>query len=325
MFAPEISVILPVYNAERYLGETLASLCGQSFDRFEIIAINDGSSDRSLSILKEWVERDRRIKVFDQENCGLIGTLNRGLALARCELIARADADDLYHPQRFELQYRAMVDRPSLVLLGARAIKIDSFGRILYREEQPEGKQSILDSLSAGFGGVVPHPVAMFRKSAVIGVGKYRVEARHCEDLDLWIRLSSRGDIGNLPQHLLYYRVHDDSICATQWQEQRENAKAIVTEWLKSSGRAEPVNAIWNRPSQTKTWLAKFRAQQASLQGFHRSALRQVVSALVLSPTDRAVWRVFIECCFRVIEGIPTGIRGFRGRVKSGGNSEVFK
>ena len=303
MFDPEVSVILPVYNAEKYLGETLASLCRQTFERFEIIAINDGSSDRSLNLLKDWMERDRRIQVFDQTNSGLIATLNRGLELASCELIARADADDLYHPQRLELQYRAMIERPAVVLLGARAIKIDSNGRILYAEAQPEEEQLILESLSAGFGGVVPHPVAMFRKSAVIKAGRYRPEARHCEDLDLWIRLVSLGEVANLPQHLVYYRVHEESICATQWEEQRENAKVIVTEWLKKSGRAIPVHAIWTRPSQTKTWLARFRAEQASLQGFHVSAFRQVVSAIVSRPTDRAAWRVFTQCCFRVLKG----------------------
>lgn len=300
MKTPLISILLPIYNAEAFLEKTLSSLTSQTFTDFELIAINDGSTDGSLMIVEEIAKTDSRIFIHNQPNSGLIETLNRGVKLANCELIARADADDIFHPERLERQYRRMIERPEIVLLGARTVKIDSKGRTLYQEFQPTDQAGILEALASGFG-VIPHPVAMYRKSAVIQAGGYSPKAKYCEDVDLWIRLSEIGEIANLNEHLLYYRVHSDSICSVHWKEQRENIKQIVTKWQKSRNKEVPEISIWNRPPQSTAGLALFRANQASNQGYHQSAIRQSLIALKHSPFQPSSIRTLIRCILNAI------------------------
>ena len=300
MNKPLISILLPIYNAEAFLEKTLSSLTSQTFTNFELIAINDGSTDGSLKIIEEIAKTDPRIFIYNQPNSGLIETLNRGLKLANCELIARADADDIYHPERLELQYRRMNERPEIVLLGARTVKIDSKGRTLYQEFQPTIKSDILDDLAGGFG-VIPHPVAMYRKSAVIQAGGYSPKAKYCEDVDLWTRLSEIGEIANLSEHLVYYRVHSESICSLHWKEQRENIKKIATKWQKSRNKEVSENSIWNRPPQNAVVLALFRANQASKQGHHQSAIRQSLIALRQSPFKPSSIRTLIRSIINAI------------------------
>ena len=300
MNKPLISILLPIYNAEAFLEKTLSSLTSQTFTNFELIAINDGSTDGSLKIVEEIAKTDSRIFIYNQPNSGLIETLNRGLKLANCELIARADADDIYHPERLELQYRRMNERPEIVLLGARTVKIDGKGRTLYQEFQPTIKTDILDSLAGGFG-VIPHPVAMYRKSAVIQAGGYSPKAKYCEDVDLWIRLSEIGEIANLNEHLVYYRVHSESICSVHWKEQRENIKKIATKWQKSRNKEVSENSIWNRPPQNAVDLALFRAGQASQQGYHQSAIRQSLLAIKESPKNIRAIKTLIRCGLNAI------------------------
>ena len=300
MSNPEISILLPIYNAAAFLEKTLSSLTSQTFTNFELIAINDGSTDGSLKIVEKAAKDDPRIVIHNQPNRGLIETLNRGIKLVNCELIARADADDIYHPERLEHQYHRMKEHPELVLLGARIIKIDNKGRTLYKEFQPTNKSEILDGLVGGFG-VIPHPVAMFRKSAVVQVGGYSPKAKYCEDLDLWIRLSEIGDIANLDKHLMHYRVPSDSICSVHWKEQRQIVKQIATKWQKSRNKELPEHSVWNRPPQSAVNLALFRAHQATTQGYHKSAIRQSFIALRQSPFKATPFRTLIRSILNAI------------------------
>src|SRR5215207_3906792 len=118
---PSISVIMPVYNTERFVAETTESVLGQTFRDFELIAIDDGSADRSREILETFAKRDPRVRVVSRANKGLVATLNEGLALATAPLVARMDADDLCDPRRFELQAKALNDDQSLVAVGCCA------------------------------------------------------------------------------------------------------------------------------------------------------------------------------------------------------------
>jgi glycosyltransferase involved in cell wall biosynthesis len=154
---------------------------------------DDGSTDNSRSLITSWAKRDKRIRPFYQQARGLVDTLNMELARVSHRLVARADADDLYHPQRLEHQVNYLANRPDVVLLGARTIKIDAGERVLFYEFQPESHEEILQKLIAGFGGVIPYSVAMFRREPVVKCGGYRSEAAHWEDTDLWLRLSELG------------------------------------------------------------------------------------------------------------------------------------
>jgi glycosyltransferase involved in cell wall biosynthesis len=291
-----VSIILPIRNAERYLDDTFHSLLSQTYKKFEILAIDDGSKDGSCKLIAKWVQRDKRIRPFYQKEArGLIDTLNAGLACASHGLIARADADDLYHPQRLEQQVNYFAHHPDIVLLGARTIKMDSKGRILFYEYQPEGHDEILQKLVAGFGGVVPHPVAMFRREAALKCGGYRSEAAHWEDTDLWLRLSEFGRLANVPQHLVYYRVHHSSVTALHWREARTNARRIATEWARQHSQPIPSNTFWDRPAQTKGTLAQYWAQRAFAQGNKAAALREAGLSVWYQPLRRSSWSTLVR------------------------------
>lgn len=292
----QVTILLPVRNGKRYLPQTLSSLAHQSFARFELIAVDDGSADGSAEILHDWAAMDPRIRVVQAKGSGLVSALNEGLTLASFELIARADADDLYHPDRLQLQFDHMQLHPEEVLLGARTIKIDSEGRKLFYEYQALTHDEIVQGLIAGYGGVVPHPVVMFRKSAVLSVGGYRTEALHCEDLDLWLRLADLGRLANLPNHLIRYRVHPASVSATHWRRQRLNIKKISTAWARKHALQIPEQTMWKRPPQTRARLSDYWARQALHQGNVESALRYVALARLRQPLSKTGWRLFSRC-----------------------------
>src|SRR5215831_13102998 len=115
---PCVSVVLPVYNGEKYLAEALDSILQQTFNDYELIVIDDGSTDRSSAIIESYVKKDRRVIVHRQDNCGLIMSLNQGSSLARGKYIARMDADDVSLPQRLEKQLDYLEQRPDIGLLG---------------------------------------------------------------------------------------------------------------------------------------------------------------------------------------------------------------
>jgi glycosyltransferase involved in cell wall biosynthesis len=122
---PAISVLMPVYNTERYVAEAVESILAQTFRNFEFLIIDDGSTDRSLSILKRYAERDPRIYLVSRPNTGYVIALNEMLAMARGEFIARIDADDIALPERFEVQVAYLREHPEVVCLGSKVQFID--------------------------------------------------------------------------------------------------------------------------------------------------------------------------------------------------------
>ncbi len=126
---PVISVILPVYNGEAYLALAVDSILVQTFRDFELIAVHGGSTDRSPEILRDFADRDMRVRVVRQDGKGLVGALNQGIALARGELLARMDADDIAHPDRFATQVAFLRGNPDIAVVGSAMTLIDEAGR----------------------------------------------------------------------------------------------------------------------------------------------------------------------------------------------------
>ena len=131
LMTPAVSILMPVYNAQRYLASAVQSVLDQTFSDFEFIIINDGSTDRSEAILQEFASKDPRVKIVSRPNTGLTRALNEALSLARAPLIARMDADDLSLPRRLELQVARFGADHDLVLLGGAYELIDAAGRLL--------------------------------------------------------------------------------------------------------------------------------------------------------------------------------------------------
>lgn len=216
---PELSVLLPVYNAAPFVEQAVRSIIEQSFANFECIIINDGSTDGSGVILERLAAVDSRIHLIQRENRGLVATLNQALELASAPLVARMDADDIALPRRLELQATKMGQEPDITVLGSAIRYIDSTGKQGRVVSYPQGNTGIVEALR--WGSAFAHPAVMFRRDAVLKAGGYRKAFTHCEDYDLWLRLAHAGRLENLPDVLLLYRIHANNISSVQAVEQR--------------------------------------------------------------------------------------------------------
>lgn len=208
---PAVTVLLPVFNAARHLRESVASMLRQSFCDFELLAIDDGSTDESPEILASL--GDSRVRVLRNErNLGLVAALNRGLAEARGEWIARQDADDISAPGRLAAQMAFARGNPAVPLVGSDALLIDASGRP--RGRWRTGGHADLVAWELCFRAPFAHTSALFRRSLVSErLGGYR-DLRACEDLDLWARVAAEFPVVTLRQPLVKYRLHGASIMA---------------------------------------------------------------------------------------------------------------
>lgn len=207
MVGPRVTVLMPVYNAERFLREAIDSILGQSFKHFEFLIIDDGSTDASADIIASY--RDSRIRfVRNRTNLGITPTLNKGIALASCELIARMDADDISHPQRLQKQFGYMKRNPECALLSSWARVISEDGKFIRLERY----RSNFYYYNLTFECWIYHPTIMFRKSAVEEAGMYSMP--YSEDYDLFWKMSVRFRIANLAEPLVDYRITSTSLNA---------------------------------------------------------------------------------------------------------------
>jgi hypothetical protein len=208
MPSPLVSIIMPVRNGERYLQQAMSSILAQSLAEFELIIINDGSTDGTRAILSNY--HDPRIIVVDQPQEGLVFSLNFGLAMARGQYIARMDCDDICFPRRIEKQIAFLGKHPEVGILGTACMIIDSSGRQLHLKKWPTNSialrwASLIDTPFA-------HPtVVMVRSVLTDNKLLYDQDCHAVEDYDLWVRLLNHTNGNNLCEALLYYRLHEDS------------------------------------------------------------------------------------------------------------------
>lgn len=203
-----ISVIMPLYNAETYLREAIDSMLVQSYPHFELLILNDGSSDRSEEICLSY--KDPRINYHFHKNMGLAGTLNKGLALSTGTYIARQDQDDIAHKDRFEKQIAYLEQHPSVLLLGTRAKVFSDTERFIKLHDH--ATQPALLKFDLLFDNPFVHSTVMFRKKDSEEIGGYNTDRSYFEDYELWSRFAQKGDVANLPDVLLDYRHHDKGL-----------------------------------------------------------------------------------------------------------------
>jgi hypothetical protein len=224
---PLISVVLPVHDGERYLAESIGSILRQTYSNFELIVIDDGSTDGSARIAAGF-DDERVVLVRNDTNLGLVATLNKGLALARGDLIARMDADDVADPGRLETQVAYFARDPGIVALGTGIRCIDADGR-LRREPRRQVQGPVRLRWRLLRGTCLYHPTLMLCRSRAGGEAHYAPEFVHAEDYELLLRLSRRHDLDNLPDRLLAHRVHAGSVSFRFREVQRDSAaRALV-------------------------------------------------------------------------------------------------
>lgn len=213
MSIPAISVILPLYNAENFIEAAVESVLKQTFRDFELIIIDDGSTDGSAAVVERI--KDERIHFYKQKNRGMAAALNAGLSHARAELIARQDADDISHPERLKKQIDFLNINPGIGLVGTQARIIDTKGNDTRRTHKHETKDIILKA-QLYFDNPIVHSSVLFRRSVLEKAGKYdESKPGLLQDLDLWFRFSKVSGIANLPEALQDYRELGSGISQT--------------------------------------------------------------------------------------------------------------
>jgi glycosyltransferase involved in cell wall biosynthesis len=220
--APVISVVMSVYNGQKYLCESIDSILNQTYKNFGFIIINDGSEDNSLDILLGYQTRDNRVLIVNQNNIGLTRSLNRGMKVAASEYIARQDADDISLPTRLEKQLNYMGNHPEVAVIGCLGDVFNVNGVLQTTKALKYSREGIKRHLASK--NLFMHGSAMMRKSCLEKVGFYREFFRHSQDYDLWLRLSQYFDIDILPEHLYQYRVTAEAISVSRWPSQKQYA-----------------------------------------------------------------------------------------------------
>lgn len=230
--APRVTVLMPVYNGERHLRAAIASILSQTYSDFELLILDDGSTDGSAAIAESY--DDARIRLVRQPtNMKLIATLNHGLDLARGEYVARMDADDVSLPGRLARQVAYMDAHPAVGMCGTWGEVIgEPAPRYLRFPTDPEAVRCRLF-----FGCVFVHSSVMMRRATFEAHGlRYDPAYPHAEDLQLWQRAAEAFPVVNLPEVLVQYRMVPDGICHTHRHEQRDTLGLIDAEALRRFG-----------------------------------------------------------------------------------------
>ena len=212
MNPPLVSVIMSVYNGEKYLVQAIDSILNQTYQNFEFIIIDDCSTDNSSHILQEYAKKDSRIKIIKKEkNIGIKGfieNLNLGISIAEGKYIARMDQDDVSLPERFQKQVDFLENNPEITLVGAQLNLINEQNKITGEAIAALQHRDIVKRITSQIQ--LFHPVIMFRKDQNI---QYREKFLYCEDYDLYLNLITQGKkLANINEKLLHYRILESSI-----------------------------------------------------------------------------------------------------------------
>ena len=319
---PAISVVLPFRDAERYLAEAVQSILVQQFTDFELLAIDDGSRDRSVAMVEAFSQRDPRVRLLRAEGRGLPAALNVGIAAAQGRYVARMDGDDVAMPRRFTLQVAALERDSRLLVVGSAVEQIDRHGRPLETAWYPTSPGTIRAVLASG-RCCLCHPATMIRRDALVAVGGYRTSVPLTEDFDLWLRLARIGDLRNLGWRLLRYRLHPGSVAFQRTRQQITSllrSAVLDQDTLDSTERAfvEGCNSLESLvarlnphedPAKVFLDLTDWYVDNAAMAGEHRAARRLASQLAVLAPGDGNHW---IERRLRQSAATAAAFRGER-------------
>jgi glycosyltransferase involved in cell wall biosynthesis len=289
--ALRVSVAMPVYNAGRYLAQAVESILSQTLADFEFIIIDDGSTDDSRALLERYAAADPRIRLISRPNTGYCIALREALLLARAGYFARMDADDISLPKRLELQANFLDVNPACLAVGCRVVIIDPDGEELGEVHRFESHEAIDQHHLTGAGGaVITHPSAMFRTESVRAVGGYRADREPAEDLDLFLRLAETGKLAKLPDVLLKYRVHLNSVGHSRRAEQMRTILRVVNEARVRRGMPRVDSSLQEfvEPHPSVHYLNW--ASGALKYGNTRTARKHAITALQFAPFSKHGW-----------------------------------
>jgi glycosyltransferase involved in cell wall biosynthesis len=266
-----ISVLLPVRDGERFLAASIDSVLAQTWRDFELLVLDDGSTDGTAAIAASYAARDDRVRVIRLSGGGISRALNAGLEDARRPWIARMDADDIAYPDRLAVQLEAALREPAVVLWGAWAHGIDERGSEVLSivRAGPTDAAEFRHLRDRRRPVQVLHPTAFFPRRVALGVGRYDPRFDGAEDLELWNRMAEHGEVRTIPRALLAYRVHGRSAGADRFQHARWVARFVEA---RLRGEIDDVGDAFER----------FRSREAA-----RPWVRRALTEL----GDRSRWR----------------------------------
>lgn len=224
-----VSVVMPVYNGERYLKEAIESILNQAFRDLEFIIINDASTDKSEEIIKSFTD-PRIVYIKNDKNLGQAESLNKGIRGARGLYVARMDQDDISLPERISVQSAYMDANKEVAILGTGYQEIGRDGKVVRRglfQNSPDPKEMLFFARLTGQASI-GHPTVMIRRDIFNKVGYYDPRYHICQDYDLWLRAVRKCRMENIPKVLLNYRIHDLSTCQKKYRDTVKEMEAII-------------------------------------------------------------------------------------------------
>jgi len=276
--SPRVSVLMPVFNGEDTIEDAIESVLQQGFEDLELVVVDDGSTDRTPTIVDRWRSDDRVTVLTNARNEGLVAALDRGLAACRGALVARLDADDLAAPTRLQRQAAAFEDDPRLALCATAYDRLSGSGELLKHSVPPSTHAELAAAMMAG--NRLQHSSVMFRRDVVQSIGGYDPDWFPVEDYDLWLRVLERGRYVGLPTVESYYVQRATGISATLSARQAERAdaraaryRADLTGRAGARGTAQQVVEI---ARATLSIRRRLRRRRISTTGLDRQALRTV-------------------------------------------------
>ena len=285
---PLVTVLMPVYNGEKYLKEAIESILNQTFRNFEFLIIDDGSTDNSVKIIQSF--NDLRIRLIRNEsNIGLIKTLNKGLKLSNGKYIARMDCDDVSLPKRLSAQVNFMEKHPEIGVCGSwvKIIGLEKKFINKYPQKHEEARAYLL------FNTPFAHPAVIIRKEIL---EKYKLEYdenyKHADDYEFWSRIINHTKISNIPKVLLHYRIHHESVSKKYSSIQTENSNKIRLRLIKQLNIAPTneeldIHRRFIRPdylnpkdfiSQLELWFYKILSANETAMIYKQNSLAKIIS-----------------------------------------------
>lgn len=264
---PLVSVVMPVYNAERYLARAIESILSQTFKDFELLIVNDASTDNSSVIIKKYAKKDPRIRVVNnQKNLRIAMSLNKAVYLSEADIIARMDADDISHPRRLELQYNLIKRNPKIGVVGANMVVIDKNGKQISKREYPVTSKELKKVVFRY--SPFAHPVVVFRKIIFEEFEGYDKKMVPCEDIDLWFKIGSKYEFATVPKFLLWYTLNPTAGGRKKLRNLELLGFRIKINAMKKYGYRPSLydliynfgefSTLWFMPTRARVWLYNF-------------------------------------------------------------------
>jgi len=302
---PRVTVLLPVYNGERHLRAAIDSVFAQTFDDFELLIVDDGSTDGSLAIVRSYT--DPRVRLVARGvNLGLVATLNEGLGLARGEFIARQDADDLLRPERLATQVRYLDAHPSVAAVGAAVQLLTDDGRVVGSWAYPG--HAITTRWALLFNSPLAHSATTFRAARIRELGGYSGRLPHVEDYELWSRLVLTDEVLSVPDVLQGYRLSEEGVSRRQEARQMGSrlrlARENMTQLLGHDVTDEALEAVIGN--------SRFAGQEQALAGLDliTELWRAFLQAHPMSPDITVAARdLYFHALLGLLARVPTPMR----------------